>query len=208
MKFSLVPQEKKFFSLFEESAANMVKIARSLQELVFKWEEVEKKAAEISDIEHHGDTLTHQIIALLHRTFVTPFDREDIALLAQSMDDVTDLIHAAVDDMYLYHVSEPTRQAKELADINLLAALEVQKAVPLLRNRSKLKDVLEYCVEINRLENMADRVYRQALADLFEKSAEPTNIIKWREIYQHLETATDRCEDVANVLEGIALKHA
>jgi len=176
--------------------------------MVSSWDSIEERSVKISDLEHRGDSITHEIIALLHRTFVTPFDREDIAHLAQSMDDVADLIHSAADDMFLYHITEPTPQCTELAEIVLKGTVEIQKAVPLLRRRSDLKDMLSHCVEINRLENIADRVYRQALAELFNDNNEAIHVIKWREIYQHLETATDRCEDVANVLEGVALKNA
>ncbi len=207
-KFNLAPQEKRFFQLFEASANNMVDTAQALKDMVSTWESIDLRAEHISDLEHKGDSITHEIIALLHRTFVTPFDREDINMLAQTMDDVADLIHSAADDMDLYRVDEPTRQSLELADIILKGSIEIQKAVPLLRRRSDLKEMLKHCVEINRLENVADRVYRQALAELFNEETEPIQVIKWREIYQHLETATDRCEDVANVLEGVALKHA
>ena len=162
----------------------------------------------ITEMEHHGDTLTHQIISLLHRTFVTPFDREDIALLAHTMDDIIDFIHAAADAIFIYKIKEPKERAKELADIILKGVKEVEYAVSGMRRRSQLRNVLERCVEINRLENMADRVYRAAMAELFESSDDIADIIKWREIYGHLESATDRCEDVANVLEGVALKHA
>ncbi|MBN1369231.1 MAG: DUF47 domain-containing protein [Dehalococcoidaceae bacterium] len=207
-KFNLTPQEKKFFGLFEASASNLVDIARALKDMVFSWDSIEARSVKISDLEHRGDGITHEIIALLHRTFVTPFDREDIATLAQSMDDVADLIHSAADDMFLYRITEPTPQCQELAEIVLKGTFEIQKAVPLLRHRSDLKDMLSHCVEINRLENIADRIYRQALAELFNDNNEAMQVIKWREIYQHLETATDRCEDVANVLEGVALKNA
>ncbi len=176
--------------------------------MVETWDYVEERAKTISDIEHKGDSITHEIIALLHQSFVTPFDREDIATLAQSMDDVADLVHSAADDMNLYRIDKPTEQSIELAGIILLGTLELKKAVPLLRYRKDLKTMLIHCVEINRLENLADRVYRQALAELFNGDTEAIQVIKWREIYQHLETATDRCEDVANVLEGVALKNA
>ena len=208
MKFSLAPKEKQFFSLFEAATSNLVDISQALKEMVYSWDQIDTRAKTIADLEHKGDSLTHEIIALLHRTFVTPFDREDIAMLAQSLDDVADLVHSAADDMNLYRIIEPTQQSKELADIILQETTELQKAVPLLRRHSELKEMLTYCVEINRLENIADQVYRQALAELFADCPDAIKVIKWREIYQHLETATDRCEDVANVLEGVALKHA
>jgi uncharacterized protein Yka (UPF0111/DUF47 family) len=148
------------------------------------------------------------VISMLHRTFVTPFDREDIALLAHTMDDIIDFIHAAADAMFIYKIASPTQRAKELADVIVLGAEEMEKAVAGLRKRSEFKNMLERCVEMNRLENVADRIYRAAIAELFDNTADMAQIIKWREIYEHMESATDRCEDVANVLEGVALKHA
>ena len=208
VKFSLLPRQSKFFDLFEESARNMVKVSRALQEMIDNWDVMEGRVAEITELEHAGDTITHQIIAQLNRTFVTPFDREDIALLSHTMDDVTDFVHAAADAMLIYKIDSPTQRAKELANIIVEAATEIEKAVGRLRRHSELKLIPERCVEINRLENMADRVFRSAMAELFDDAMDITQVIKWREIYEHMESATDRCEDVANVLEGVALKHA
>jgi len=208
VKFSFLPKQEQFFGLFEESARNMVKVAEALREMINTWETVGGRVAEITELEHQGDTITHQVISQLHRTFVTPFDREDIALLAHTMDDVIDFIHATADAMYIYKIDKPSQRCQELADIIVQGAVEVEKAVVGLRNRAKLRDILSHCVEINRLENMADRVYRAAMAELFEDTVDITLVIKWREIYEHMESATDRCEDVANVLEGVALKHA
>jgi len=208
VKFSFIPRETKFFDLFEESAHNMVQISQALGDMINTWEVIGGRVAEITEMEHTGDTITHRIIAQLHRTFVTPFDREDIALLAHTMDDVTDLIHAAADAMLIYKIDSPSQRVKELTDIIIQATVEVEKAVRGLRRRSELKKILEQCVEINRLENMADRVFRAAMAELFDNTVDMAQVIKWREIYEHMEGATDRCEDVANVLEGVALKHA
>jgi predicted phosphate transport protein (TIGR00153 family) len=208
VRLPFVPKELKFFDLYEESADNIVKASQALKDMLESWQFIDSRAAEITELEHRGDTITHQIISLLHRTFVTPFDREDIALLAHTMDDIIDFIHAAADAMFIYKITEPTPRARELADIILQGAGEVQKAVGGLRKRSQLKMVLERCVELNRLENMADRVYRAAMAELFDNTKDMAQVIKWREIYSHMESATDRCEDVANVLEGVALKHA
>jgi len=208
VKFSFIPRETKFFDLFEESAHNMVQISQALGDMINTWEVIGRRVAEITELEHTGDTITHRIIAQLHRTFVTPFDREDIALLAHTMDDVTDLIHAAADAMLIYKIDSPSQRVKELTDIIVQATVEVEKAVRGLRRRSELKKILEQCVEINRLENMADRVFRAAMAELFDDTVDMAQVIKWREIYEHMEGATDRCEDVANVLEGVALKHA
>jgi len=208
VKFPFIPREESFADLFEASAQNMVKASQTLKEMVNTWEIVGARAAEITELEHKGDSITHEIIARLNRTFVTPFDREDIALLSHTMDDVTDFIHAAADAMLIYKIDHPTQRAKELAGIIVEAAAEVERAVSGLRNRSGLKRILERCVEINRLENMADRVFRSAMAELFDDAVDIAQVIKWREIYEHMESATDRCEDVANVLEGVALKHA
>jgi predicted phosphate transport protein (TIGR00153 family) len=206
--FSFVPRGERFFDLFEESARNVVRTAHALKHLVDNWEHLEACFAEITEFEHRGDSITHEIIALLNRAFITPFDREDISLLAHSLDDVVDFIDSAADAMSLYKVNKPGERAKELADIIVQGAVEVEKAIPMLRSHKELKNILPRCVEINRLENMADRVYRSALAELFDNTTDLARVIQWREIYLHMETATDRCEDVADVLEGVALKHA
>jgi predicted phosphate transport protein (TIGR00153 family) len=208
LRFPFLPREESFFGLFEESARNMVRVAHALKDLVDIWDEVGKRVGEITEMEHQGDTITHNIIAQLNRTFVTPFDREDIAQLAHSLDDVVDFIHAAADAMLIYKVDHPSQRAKELADIIVQAATEVERSMPHLRCRAELKQAYERCVEINRLENMADTVFRAAMAELFDDTTDIADVIKWREIYEHMESATDRCEDVANVLEGVALKHA
>jgi hypothetical protein len=208
VKFPFIPREEKFFDLFQASAQNVVEAAHRLKEMVDKWEHVEGSVDEITALEHKGDTITHDIMARLNRTFVTPFDREDIVQLAHSLDDIIDFIHAAADSMLLYKVNRPGPRAKELADIIVQAAEEVEKVMPQIKKRIVLSQVLKRCVEINRLENVADRVYRAAMAELFSDSSDMAEVIKWREIYAHMESATDRCEDVADVLEGVAIKHA
>jgi predicted phosphate transport protein (TIGR00153 family) len=208
VRLPFIPKEHKFFELFEEGARNIVKASQALKEMVNDWQFLDSRVAEITEMEHQGDTITHQIVSLLHRTFVTPFDREDIALLAHTMDDILDFIQAAADCMFIYKIENPTDRAKQLAEILVGGATEVEKAVSGLRRRSALAQIEEGCVEINRLENMADRVYRAAMAELFDNTSDIAQLIKWREIYEHMESATDRCEDVANVLEGVAMKHA
>lgn len=207
-KLSFLPKEGKFFVLFEQSAQNAVKVAQQFRAMFDEWDGFEAKVEAITELEHTGDTVTHEIISQLHRTFITPFDREDISLLAHSLDDVTDFIDQAANTLLLYRVERPTSRAEELADILVLAVLEVEKAVGEMRRRIDLKLILKRCVEINRLENVADRVYRSALAELFADSRDIAYVIKWREIYEYMETAIDRCEDVANVLEGVATKYA
>jgi predicted phosphate transport protein (TIGR00153 family) len=176
--------------------------------MVHIWEHVKERVGVITDLEHQGDAITHQIFEQLHRSFITPFDREDIALLAHSLDDVTDFIHAAADAMLLYKVERPTHRAKELVDIVVQAVAEVEKAVSEIHDRIGRKQVLKRCVEINRLENMGDSVFRSAMAELFNNSADFAGLIKWREIYEHMESVIDRCEDIANILEGVAIKYA
>ena len=208
MRFPFIPREEKFFDLFEESARNLVRGAGLLAELIGKWENIEEKVREISELEHHGDNITHRIIAQLHATFVTPIDREDIAQLAERMDDVMDFIEGAAVAMLIYEVKRPTERAQELADILVRTTSEVSAAIPRLRRRNQLNKIPEHCIEINRLENEADTVVRAALAELFHNQIDLADVIKWREIYDHMETATDRCEDIANVLEGVMIKRA
>jgi predicted phosphate transport protein (TIGR00153 family) len=208
VRISILPREEKFFDLFELAVQSATSAAQKLKELVDKWEHAEAVVAEITEIEHQGDTVTHQIYAQLHRTFVTPFDREDISHLAGAIDDITDFIQAAADAMLVYKIERPGKNACELAEIIVSATREVETAVKKLKNRNELKNMLASCVEVNRLENMADRVYRTALGELFDGKTDLVDVIKWREIYEHMESATDRCEDVADVLEGVALKQA
>ena len=205
-KFSIMPREPKFFDLFEKSVANVAKAAKELADFLEDYTNVPLKVARITELEHEGDAITHQIMEQLHRTFVTPLDREDIALLTERLDDVMDFIEDAANAMLLYRIEQPTTRAREMAAILVTMTSELVVAVPLLRNRSKMKEILGHCVEINRLENEADAILRHALAELFDDTP-IADVIKWREIYEHLETAVDRGEDVANVLEGVVLKH-
>ncbi|MBM4462185.1 MAG: DUF47 domain-containing protein [Chloroflexi bacterium] len=210
IKLPFLPKRgNKFFDLFEEGAANLVQTAELFHQMVQGWENVEEKVRKIDDLEHKGDDITHRIMSNLYTTFVTPLDREDIVSLSHSLDDVVDFIQAAADAMLLYKIERPTGSVLELADIIVDAALQVERVMPTLRHRTELKQVLSCCVELNRLENEADRVYRQALGNLFDSHTDNmADIIKWREIYEQMESATDRCEDIANVLEGVALKNA
>jgi len=198
-----------FYDLFEQETANLVTAAEKLVDLFENYEDVPAKAQELKELEHRGDVITHEIIARLHRTFVTPIDREDIVLLANALDDVMDFIEAAGRTANLYHIAQPTERARELARIVLKIARKLNEVVPRLRRRDQFTWILKQCVEINSLENEADDVHHAALAELFEvRRTDACEVIKWRELYQHMEDATDRGEDVANVLEGIVLKHA
>lgn len=205
---ALIPREEQFFDLFEESARNSHKAASLLAQLFDRWDDREETVRQITELEHHGDNITHRIIARLHATFVTPIDREDIASLAERLDDVMDLIEGAAVAMLIYGVEQPTERAKELADILVRVTLEVCQAIPKLRRGRQLGQIQQHCIEINRLENEADTVTRSALAELFHDQVDLASVIKWREVYEHMENATDRCEDIANVLEGVMIKRA
>jgi predicted phosphate transport protein (TIGR00153 family) len=198
-----------FYDLFEQETANLVVAGEKLVDLFNNYENVEAKAKELKDLEHRGDVITHEIIARVHRTFVTPIDSEDITLLAHSLDDVMDFIEAAGRTANLYRIAKPTERARELASIVAKVTCKLNEVMPQLRHRDKFKWILKQCVEINTLENEADDVQHAALAELFEACAgNACEVIKWRELYGHLEDATDRGEDVANVLEGVVLKYA
>jgi len=205
-RFSIMPREPKFFDLFEKSAANVAKASREFADFLENYSNIPLKVARITELEHEGDAITHQIMEQLHRTFVTPLDREDIALLTERLDDMMDFIEDAAIAMLLYRIEQPTTRAREMAAVLVAMTSELVVALPRLRNRSRMREILGHCVEINRLENEADAILRHALAELFDDTP-IADVIKWREIYEHLETAVDKGEDVANVLEGVVLKH-
>jgi len=208
-RFSFIPRDVEFYDMFEEETANLVIAAEKLIDLFDNYENVDAKAKALKELEHRGDVITHEIIARAQRSFVTPIDREDITLLAHSLDDVMDFIEAAGRTASLYRISEPMERARELARIVVKMAHKLNEVVPRLRRRDQFPWILKQCVSINTLENEADDVHHAALAELFEVCrSDACEVIKWREIYGHLENATDRGEDVANVLEGIVLKHA
>jgi uncharacterized protein len=208
-RFPFTPRDIEFYDLFEQDTSNLVVAAEKLLDLFENYEDVEAKAKQLKDFEHQGDVITHEIIQRVHRTFVTPIDREDITLLAHSLDDVMDFIEAAGRTAHLYRIVEPTERARQLARIVAKVTHKLNEAVPRLRHRDQYRWILKQCVQINSLENEADDVQHAALAELFEVChMDACEVIKWREIYDHLESATDRGEDVANVLEGIVLKHA
>jgi predicted phosphate transport protein (TIGR00153 family) len=206
-KFLLTPRDTKFYDLFEQSATNLVTAAEKLVDLFNNYEDVEAKAKQLKALEHQGDTITHEIIKRVNLTFVTPIDREDIALLAHTLDNVMDFIEATGRTAFLYRVAQPTERARQLAAIVAKMTYTLNDVLPCLRHRNQFKRILEQCVEINSLENEADDVHHAAMAELFDSGKDASEIIKWRELYQHMEDATDQGEDVANILEGIVLKH-
>jgi uncharacterized protein len=203
----LIPRETKFFDLFADIANNVIDGARVLSELLnnYDYEQMPAAVAKITDIEHRGDEMTHRILIKLNQTFITPFDREDIHLLASSLDDVLDFIFSAADRLLNYKIVTPSPSAKLLAGIILRQTEELGKAVALL---GKDSHVLEHCVEVNRLENEADKVSREAIGRLFDGEPDPITLIKLKELLEVLEEASDKAEDVANVLETVILKSA
>lgn len=203
--FRFIPRDEKFFDLFQVSALNIREAAVALKGMVESDRDYDSWLKQVEEYEHAGDRITHDLIKKLNRTFITPLDREDIHQLASGLDDVVDLIEAAATRLALYKITRCTDSAKRLAELIHQMTEEIVLAVQKLKN---LQGILPHCVEINRLENVADRVARDAIAALFVGGHDPIEIIKWKEIYETLETATDRCEDVADVLERIVLKHA
>ena len=205
MAFRLIPREEKFFADFLAMADELQKGARLLEEMLAAEKPIWDKADEIKEVEHKCDFITHEIIQRLHRTFVTPLDREDIHTLARTLDDVMDAIDASAAVVRLYQIDRVRPDARDLARLVAISAEQVVIAMKALERRH---GVAEPAVEINRLENEADRAHQNAVRRLFEQEQNPIAIIKWKEILDFLEAATDRCEDVANVLEGVVVKHA
>ncbi len=205
MAFRLIPRQERFYDDFVAMARQIRHGAGLLEEMLAPDRPVWDKADEIKEVEHECDTLTHQIIQRLHRTFVTPLDREDIFGLARSLDDVMDAIDATAALVRLYQIGQVRPDARILSRI---LKDSVDQLVTALQALEKKVGVKEPAVEINRLENEADRAHQAAVRRLFEEERDPVAIIKWKEILDFLEDATDRCEDVANVLEGVVVKHA
>ena len=203
----LFPKETDFFGMFEKAALNLNKGATLLVEMMEDFSTSEAKAKAIYEVEQEGDMLTHEVMRRLNKTFLTPVDREDIHALVSRLDDVLDLIWASADRATLFKVEESTPEAVELSKTLHETTSIITKAVSSLKDK-KYSYIQEYCIEINRLENAADKIYREALVKLFNDVKDPILVIKWKDIYEHLEDATDTCEDVANILEGIVLKHA
>ncbi len=201
----IIPRETKFFDLFADVASNVTEGARMLTALLEDFDNIEVRVDRLKEIEHKGDDLTHSIMTKLNQTFITPFDREDIHRLASAMDDVLDYVNAAAQRLLLYKIRSAPSAAVELARLVVRQSEELSKAVVLLE---KTQGVMEHCVEINRLEDEADRVCREAIGKLFENEHDAIQLIKIKEIYEVLELATDKAEDAANVLEAVVLKSA
>lgn len=205
-----IPKDKKFFPLFEQDSANLIKLGEKLVEAVNTEDlDLRKKLfKEIEDLEHVGDQITHQIHLELSKNFITPFDREDIHRLASAIDDIADYIHGSASRMNLYNVELITPPIKDLAALILQSVQELAKAINELRNLKNIRLIADACVRINSIENQADYVFDNAVGQLFSYEKDAVNLIKYKEVLSALETATDMCEDAANVLESILVKHA
>jgi predicted phosphate transport protein (TIGR00153 family) len=201
----LAPRDRQFFDLFEEAGQNILRAAELLDGMLRDYPDNAHLARDILICEQEGDRITHDIIRRLNEMFVTPIDREDIHELASALDDVVDFIEEVADYMGLYKIEAPMEQAQQMAQILLQASRAVAECMPRLRG---FQDISHYTVEINRLENDGDRVVREAVASLFEGGIDPMVVIRWKDIYERLEEAIDSTERVANILEGIVIKHA
>lgn len=201
----LIPRDNSFFQMFAQASENLIAGTRVMVDLFTDYNNVDTKISELRRIERSGDEITHNVFTKLNQTFITPFDREDIHELASSLDDVLDYLNAAGARIVMYRIINPPPAALELSRLILLQAQELHRALPLLQKNG---DILTHCVEINRLENEADVVSRAAIGRLFDEEKDPITLIKNKELLEFLEAATDRAEDVANVLETVVLKNS
>lgn len=206
MRLSIVPRERRFFELFDNAASNVARGADLLVELVRECSRAEELRRMIEEVEHEGDITTHEIADRLNHTFVTPFDHEDIHALAGGLDDILDNIEATADRMYLYEAGEPSPEMTKLVEVLAEATKVVERAIKGLKDMKNARRILDYCIEIHRLENVGDEESRLALAKLF-RGSDALHALKWKEIYDHVENAIDNCEDVASIVEGIVVKH-
>jgi uncharacterized protein len=204
--FGLIPKEEKFFVLFKDMTVTIIEGAILLKDMMDNFEDPSESQKKIKDVEHKCDQVTHDIVKMLNKSFITPFDREDIYALSAALDDIMDLIDASAQRFVMYNVDKPTPEAKELAFIILKSCQTIDKAVGILGG--KLEPIAEYCMEVNAMENEADRVCREAISKLFDEEKDAIKLIKWKEIYETLERATDKCEDAANILESVVMKNA
>jgi predicted phosphate transport protein (TIGR00153 family) len=198
------PKEREFFDLFEEAGNNCVLAASLLEQMLDTWPDHGEMLRDVVVCEQEGDRITHDIIQRLNQTFVTPFDREDIIALASGLDDIVDFIEEVADFLGLYRIEAPTDQAQRMAAVLHEAARQINGAIPRLRS---LKDIHEFTVEVNRLENDGDRILREGLASLFDHGIDPMMVIRWKDIYERLEDAIDATETAVNIMEGIIIKN-
>ena len=202
--FSLFPKQERFFTLFTEQGTQVRMGCEALLEMMEHFEDLERKATRLKEIEHQGDLITHEIFERLNRSFITPLEREDIHNLASGLDDVLDAVEAIGSRLVLFRIPKPTPVAIKLAHITVQCGTQIEKAVAQLKD---LRNLNTFVVELNRLENEADAISRNAVAELFSGNHDPIDVIRWRELYGRLESAADKSEDVANIIEAIVLKN-
>ena len=207
-RFQLLPAEAGFYDWFEKGAVTARDAARLFHQLLSDYRDVESRALQITELEHQGDFVVHETMSLLSKSFITPLEGDEIRALASSVDDVIDWIEDAADSLLLYEIEQPAPEALALAELLELMTERIVEAMPLLRARQTLPKVHQYTVEINRLENEADRVLRKGLARLVKERGEWFEFERWKDILEKIEEATDKCEDVADVLEAVATKNA
>jgi len=203
-----LPKETSFFDFFEEHAALTVEGCQEFLALVTTGANLEVRGRRILDLEHETDVITHRCVEALHKTFITPIDRDDIHRLITRMDDIMDFVESASERITLYELTVMTADVRDLADVLHRASQQVEAAIKGLRNLKDPQSIIKLCIDINRLENEGDQIHRRAVARLFKEAKDPIEVIKWKEIYEMLENAMDRCEDVANIIEGVVLEHA
>lgn len=204
----LIPKEEKFFDLFDELVNKIEEGGELFLDMVEHYEYSEPKIVRLKEMEHEADVITHKTYEKMHKTFLTPLDREDIYDLVNKMDSILDMIEASAARMSLYKVKTPAKEIIEQAKILNKSIKKVKQIVNAMRNMKNAKMIIESCVEINTLENEGDIVMRMTMTRLFEQEKDPIELIKWKEIFERIEEAIDVCEDVANIVEGIVLKHA
>jgi len=202
-----LPRETSFFDFFEQHAALTIEGTKEFLSLVTTGANISAKCRRISDIEHETDMITHRCVEALHKTFITPIDRDSIHRLITRMDDVMDFVEAAAERLELYELTVMTADVRDLADVLHRSTMQVEAAMRGLRSLKEPQQTLKLCIDINRLENEADAILRRSVARLFKEEKDPITVIKWKEVYENLENASDRCEDVANIIEGVILEH-
>jgi predicted phosphate transport protein (TIGR00153 family) len=206
-KFQFLPAETKFYEWFEKATANLLEGAEALADLLDNYEQVEHKVAHITELEHRGDSIVHEVMHLLMHTLIIPLDSEDIERLISALDDVIDKIEATAVRMVIFRIEAPTERARQLGHLIRSAASELHQAMPNLREKKNFRRVTEHIKEINTIENNSDQILRDALVDIVNHREDLFNLIRWKEIYEMLEEATDRMEDVADVLQRVVIKN-
>jgi uncharacterized protein len=207
VRFQFLPAETKFYDWFEKASANLLDAAQQLQDLFDHYDDVENRVARITETEHRGDFIVHEVMHLLIHTLIVPLDSEDIERLISALDDAVDKIEATAVRMLIFQIEAPTERARQLARLIRSGANELHLAMPNLREKKNFRLVNAHIVEINTLENNGDRVLRDALVDIVSRRDDLFDLIRWKEIYEMLEEATDRIEDVADVLQRVVIKN-